>query len=336
MRSKKNTKVKDLRFEDVPLVSVIVPTYNRAQLLRETVASILSQTFDDFELIIVDNMSEDGTEQYVKGLEDPRIRYFRNANNGIIAVNRNVGIKNAKGKYIAFCDDDDLWLPNKLEEQVELMEKNMDLGLCGGYVAEVGPQGDILSVPQKDSIVFRHFNFDSLVRFNHIVSCTAIVRKSCLENVGVFSEDPNLVAIEDYDLWLRIAWQYKVAQIPFIVAKLRRHSANTNRDKERKCINWLRVLQKYEDMGYVDSKTLKQMRGIINRRLFVRMSLQRNGNARRYALESVKNSFNLRSYMCLCISLLPKSWAFHVLVVLLRASKITANNFQKTWFSDSL
>ncbi len=124
MRSDRCPKVKG-NLETVPMVSVIVPTFNRVDLLPETVDSILSQTFDDFELIIVDNMSEDGTETYVNGLKDPRIRYFRNPNNGVIAVNRNVGIRNARGKYIAFCDDDDLWHPNKIEEQLRNFDPNV-------------------------------------------------------------------------------------------------------------------------------------------------------------------------------------------------------------------
>ena len=308
-------------FEDVPLVSVIVPTYNRIKLLRETIESILSQTFDDFELIIVDNVSEDGTEEYVNGLEDPRIKYFRNANNGIIAVSRNFGIKKAKGKYIAFCDDDDLWLPRKLAQQVEFMENNREVGLCGGCIIEIDLQGETRTVPHKDSIVTQYYDFDRLVRFNHIVSSTAMVMRSCLEEVGDFDENRELVGVEDYDLWLRIASKYEVAQVPALIAKLRRHSGNTSRDNLGKYFGWLRILEKYDDKRSVDYHTLSLTRGIIYRRLFVRMTLQRDSDARRYALESVKNSFNFRNYMCLCISLLPQTWAFRVLVLLLRASR---------------
>jgi len=91
-----------------PCVSVIVTTFKRVKLLSETLDSILAQTFTDFELIVVDNISEDGTREYVTGIADSRVRYFRNANHGVIAVNRNYGIRQSEGKYIAFCDDDDL------------------------------------------------------------------------------------------------------------------------------------------------------------------------------------------------------------------------------------
>ena len=85
-----------------PCVSVIVTTYKRVKLLQETLESILSQSFTDFELIVVDNMSEDGTQQFIAGIADPRIRYFRNPNHGIIAANRNFGIRQAEGRYVAF------------------------------------------------------------------------------------------------------------------------------------------------------------------------------------------------------------------------------------------
>jgi len=109
------------------LVSVIVTSFNRVHFLKETIETILKQTFSDFEVIIVDNMSTDATEEYVQSLTDPRVTFYSNPNAGIVAVNRNFGIQKAKGKYIAFCDDDDLWLLDKLRKQVELMEEKAAL-----------------------------------------------------------------------------------------------------------------------------------------------------------------------------------------------------------------
>ena len=114
----------------MPIVSVIVTTFNRCEMLGETIASIINQSFQDFELIIVDNMSQDGTEQFIKNIKDARIRYFRNPNFGIIASNRNYGIAKSRGFYIAFCDDDDLWKKNKLELQLNYLNKNPDVVMC--------------------------------------------------------------------------------------------------------------------------------------------------------------------------------------------------------------
>ena len=102
-----------------PLVSVVLTTYNRADLISETIESILSQTFRNFELIVVDDGSTDNTEEVVRSYNDERVHYIKTDNWGGPAKPRNIGIKKAKGEYIAFCDDDDLWLPNKLEVQLK-------------------------------------------------------------------------------------------------------------------------------------------------------------------------------------------------------------------------
>ena len=295
-----------------PMVSVIVPTYNRVQLLQGTVDTILSQTFDDFELIIVDNMSEDGTEEYVNGLEDPRIKFYRNSNDGIIAVNRNFGIKRAKGKYIAFCDDDDLWLPHKLLQQINFMEENTDVGLCSGYGAAIDLRGEIQRFPEKDSMAFECYDFNSLLKCNRIKTSTVMVRATCIKSIGGFDEDPDLVGIEDFDLWLIIARDYKIVRIPFVLAKQRRHSGNTSQDRVKMNSKVLKVLRKYEDMGYVDGKTASGLKGVVYRKLFVRACLQRDSGARRYAMESIKQSFDVRNYIYYLMSWLPVPWGFHV------------------------
>src|SRR3990172_12856550 len=100
------------------LVSVIILTWNRAALLKEAVDSVLRQTYEHFELTIVDNESTDNTSEYVRGLGDNRVKYLSHPNQGILSVNRNFGIRRARGDYIAFCDDDDLWLPDKLKTQM--------------------------------------------------------------------------------------------------------------------------------------------------------------------------------------------------------------------------
>ena len=103
---------------DKPLVSILVITYNRKVFLHETIESILNQTYKNFELIIVDNFSNYDFLSHLNSFKDDRIKPFQNKNNGVIAVNRNFGLTKAQGEYIAICDDDDLWIPQKLEKQV--------------------------------------------------------------------------------------------------------------------------------------------------------------------------------------------------------------------------
>lgn len=103
----------------MPQVSVIVTTYNRKELLAETIQSILCQTFQDFELIVVDNFSNYDFQAHLQSFNSEKIVPFQNANDGVIAVNRNFALEKAKGKYVAFCDDDDYWEPDKLQRQLD-------------------------------------------------------------------------------------------------------------------------------------------------------------------------------------------------------------------------
>ncbi len=206
--------------DQIPLVSVIVPTFNRKELLKETVESILSQSFANFELIIIDNMSEDGTKQYVENILDKRVKYLRNANGGIIAINRNLGIKNALGKYIAFCDDDDLWLPEKLSEQINVMESDADAALC--YTNAQSFKDVNIIIENK---VFKKEYFTShyrkLLRGNVIPTSSVLLRREVTEIVGKFNENIRLMTVEDYDFWLRIAHQYKLIYINLPLIKYR-------------------------------------------------------------------------------------------------------------------
>jgi|CXWL01.1.fsa_nt_gi glycosyltransferase involved in cell wall biosynthesis len=206
-----------------PLVSVVVPTNNREGLLRQTVASILAQDLRDFELIIVDNVSTDGTEAYVQGARDPRIRYFRNANGGIPAISRNFGIRHALGEYVAFCDDDDLWLPGKLSRQVDALKRAPAAGLC--FTNGIAFRDSSVVAPDlvagKKHLLRR--NFAGLLMENTIPSCSVMVRRSTLEAAGLFDESADLVAVEDWELWLRIARRSSLAYLDDRLVRYRIH-----------------------------------------------------------------------------------------------------------------
>lgn len=205
-----------------PKVSVIVTTYNRAHLVRETIDSILGQTFKDFELIIVDNYSADNTDEVIKSYKDERIRYFKNQNNGIIAINRNYGIGKAQGEYIAFCDDDDLWFPEKLDKQAQEMGGDSQLGLvCNNEIGfdSRGDHGLMIKTKIRES----DLTFEALVYKSFISSSTAMVRKSILDDVGILDESPEIITAEDYELWLRIAKKYRVKYLDLPLGKYRTH-----------------------------------------------------------------------------------------------------------------
>lgn len=209
-------------------ISIIVPTYNRARMVTETIDSILNQTYQDFELIVVDNCSIDDTEKVIGGYADKRIRYFRHDNGGVIAVNRNYGILQAKGEFIAFCDDDDLWLPDKLEKQMLEFEKDERLGLvCTNAILfnEKGDLGKFFTNKLNDN----NFTFGSLVRKSSMICSSVLVKKSVIDDIGVMDTSPEIFTAEDYELWLRIAKKYRVKYVDLPLVKYRVHPGNVKK-----------------------------------------------------------------------------------------------------------
>ena len=193
-----------------PLISAIVITYNRKKLLKETIDSILNQTYENFELIVVDTFSNYDFFSHMNCLNDNRIRPFQNANNGVIAVNRNFGIEKSKGKYIAFCDDDDIWLSEKLEKQVSLMEQRNNIGLSYVLFSNLNENGSITGELPKPKNRYRGHIFRSLYVKPVIANSGIIVRKDLFFSVGMLNEDVDLVATEDYDFLLRAALETEI------------------------------------------------------------------------------------------------------------------------------
>lgn len=188
-----------------PLVSVIMPTYNHARYIAEAVESVLSQSYKNFELIIIDNYSTDNTAEIVASYKDNRIKYLKFRNNGIIAASRNHGIKNSSGKYIAFLDSDDIWLPEKLELQISLMESNEEIGMSYVLYSHLLEDGSIKGVFPKSGHRLRGNVFTSLYRKSVIANSGTVVRMELFNELGLLDENPKLVTIEDYEMWLRVA-----------------------------------------------------------------------------------------------------------------------------------
>ena len=206
-------------------ISVIVITYNRSNLLRETIDSILDQTFKDFELIIIDNYSVDNTEKVVKSYNDKRIKYFKNKNNGVIAVNRNFAIKKSKGEFIAICDDDDLWMPEKLEKQLKEFEKDKQIGVVCTNGFFFGDRKKRKISKLKD----RYLSFNKLLKKNIIICCSVLIKRDVISNIGIFDESQKFFTGEDYELWLRISKKYKIRYIDKSLIKYRIHGNNLSK-----------------------------------------------------------------------------------------------------------
>lgn len=203
-------------------VSIVTPTYNRPRWLPDAIESVLAQTYRDVELIVVNDGSTDNTEEVLEPYMD-RIVYIYKENGGQGAA-LNTGITAATGEYIGRVDDDDLYVPEKLELQVEMFQQNPQLGLVAGYGYITDSEGEIMAT-RKVPEYSRYGAFLSLLQ--HCIFCqpTVLVRKECFDKVGLYKD----IYGEDYDMWLRIARHYPVAVIHKPLAMYRRHDTNLSR-----------------------------------------------------------------------------------------------------------
>lgn len=185
------------------LVSIIIPLYNSEKYIAEAIESVINQTYKNWELLIVDDCSTDKSREIVKkyASQNKQIQLIESeVNFGGPARPRNIGLKKATGKYIAFCDDDDLWLPEKLEIQVDFLEKNPDYLLVSSNSKTFpdGTNNNLFLLKNKQ------LKFNELVKGNKIINSSVLMQKSVIEKIGYIDEKPIVIAMEDYDYWLRL------------------------------------------------------------------------------------------------------------------------------------
>jgi len=201
---------------DRPLVSVVVPTHNRASLLARALQSVLAQTYEHFEVLVVDDGSSEDIGSVVGALADPRLRYLRQPRNMGVAAARNRGLREAAGELVAFLDSDDRWMPGKLQRQVEIMSRRPPrVGLIYTGVAAENERGEhTVTIPTERGDVWRDMLWRNVVHFG---TSGVVIRRAVVDTVGYFDED--LPAIEDYDYWLRIArfFEFEIAPEALIV-----------------------------------------------------------------------------------------------------------------------
>jgi glycosyltransferase involved in cell wall biosynthesis len=191
-----------------PLVSIIIPTFNRKKRIETAIVSVLHQTYKNFELIIVDDGSRDETEKVIKQYGN-HLLYFFQTNQGVSAA-RNLGIEKSKGSYICFLDSDDAWLENKLETQVNLIRANPQIKIC--FTDEIWIRNGIRVNPKKIHRKYSGWIYQKCLPLCIISPSSVMIHREVFEQVGRF--DPQMTVCEDYDLWLRISHHYPLTFIP--------------------------------------------------------------------------------------------------------------------------
>jgi glycosyltransferase involved in cell wall biosynthesis len=294
-----------------PTVSVIIPAYNAAPWIAETIDSVLNQTFQDFEVIVVDDGSTDGTAEIVKNYKS-QVQYLYK-NNGGVGSARNTGIRAARGRYIACVDADDLWLPEKLEVQTQLLQTEPSLAwvYSDGLIFENNSNQNLHLFSPSASMISGDVLRPLLLQ-DFIPCPTPVIRRDIFENVGFFEEDMSLQSVADWDMWLRISAKYPVGFIDKPLVKYRRHSTSMTSTSiiERSLKSRLTVI---EGAILRDPERLGNLRqqAIANIYMTLGHLVMSRGNrleAREMYLHSIQmNSKQLKSIIYLIATFLPIS-----------------------------
>jgi glycosyltransferase involved in cell wall biosynthesis len=235
--------------KNMPKLSIQICTYNRANLITKAIDSVLSQTFQDFEILILDDASSDNTEEIIKPfLSDSRIRYIKNSQNLGITKNRNNGITLSSGEYIAVLDSDDYWIDN-----------NKDYALVGTnmiIVDEANKELKKVCYPTKNFVIKKTLLIKNM--FSH---SSVMYRKNEIISLG--SYDAKISIWEDYDLWLRIGLKYKFANLNIFATAYKKHSAQSNTGIIKVGLDTQKIIiERYKKMytGYRVAKFINKLR----------------------------------------------------------------------------
>ncbi len=221
---------------DSPKISVIIPTFNCSKYLPEAINSVLNQTYQNLEMIVVDDGSTDTTREIINSYINrypKKIKYIFQENKGL-ACARNTGVKNALGEYIALLDADDIWTVQRLKETLGAIEKEPDIGLVHANINWMSEEGNIISSPKRKTRYLSGYIFENIfLRKAHIAIPTILVRKECFDKVGGFDENLTRLGCEDREMWLRIAELYKFAYIDKVLGYYRIRKGSMSKDLKK-------------------------------------------------------------------------------------------------------
>ncbi len=206
-------------------VSVIMPVYRAEKYVEEAVQSILNQTFQDFELLVIDDKGGDSSMDIVRAIQDTRIRVFENDCNRGIAYATNIGLKHAKGKYIALMDDDDIAMKDRLQVEYDYLENHPDIDVVGGGDISMDENGQIISYRREVICNPKRIKAEFLFR-NRIHNATSMYRREFVERNHLFYRE-GFLGMQDYKFWTECAACGRIANIDKVLSKWRNHGNNT-------------------------------------------------------------------------------------------------------------
>lgn len=241
-----------------PLVSVVLPVYNRPTVV-DTIASVLNQTYSNYELIIIDNASTDNTVEKINEIGDSRIRVFVNEENKGQTYSINRGLELSKGKYIARIDADDLMVSERLEKQVKFLEDNPDFGLVGSWV-------QYITLSNKKAFVVKMPISDKGMRIMQTIACgmfhpAAMLRKSLLDEYKI-TYDSNMMMAEDYDMWRKIMQYSKALNLPEVLTLYRKGDNDSVRHADimhKECCSIRKVVCENELKGSIHLNKMQEI-----------------------------------------------------------------------------
>lgn len=296
------------------LVSVIMPTYNHAAYIDSAITSVLNQTYDDLELIIIDNFSKDNTEEIVNRHKenDTRIIYKKFNNQGVIATGRNHGLELAKGEFVAFLDADDLWENDKLEKQVKLFTGN--IGFVYTRQKFIDTDDNMLNVT-SDPDFYRGKILEKLLQHNFTITSTVMLRKDLLDKYNL-NFRTGRQGVEDWDLWLRVAFYTEFDYVDEKLLIRRVHLGSISQNHEMMYNSAMTtfddiqkdILNVFSENTCLHKYLAALNAGRINQTLTFALKLMKNHDCKKaveYILKALKmNYFNLSAWKMLIKAIL--------------------------------
>lgn len=274
--------------KNLPLVSVVVPCYNHEKYVKETIESIINQTYKNIELIVIDDGSKDNSVQVIQELADKYGFTFIHRPNKGLSATLNEGIRLSKGKYFSAIASDDILMLEKIEKQVTFMEENSEYGMCYGKILYF--ENTIKNTSEYPNSNKEGWVFNDLLNYGCFIPApSTFMKKEVFENVGGYDES---LWIEDWDMWLRIAQKYQVGYIDEYFAYYRKHDTNISSQSLKMYEAEKQILEKYKDYENFDN--------VIKNKKIVWFSLL----SRKYKKEAMKHFVHSIKYLFVDIRVL--------------------------------